>query len=161
MRRFVLAAFALTVLTACQAPPPEMTEADVSQIESEMTTLDQAVVEAVKVSDLDAFLGFFSDDLTWALFGEVHHGLDSWAQQVTPFFLQGERLDRCDYLNRRVQVLARDVAISTWVSICFAPSPEGPVLVDDHTWTAVWAKKDGQWKIVNVSETYKPPETEG
>ena len=43
--------------------------------------------------------------------------------------------------------------VSTSVVNCFAPSPDGPLLVIDHTVTAVWGKKDGEWKVVNLSET--------
>ncbi|MFG1691293.1 YybH family protein [Gemmatimonadota bacterium] len=158
-----LAAFAILLLvSACQASPPaEMTEAEKAQIEAEVASLDQAMGSAVAAWDLDAFLGSFSENLSWTLYGEAHHSLESWTEQVTPFFSSNEPLDRCEFINPRVQVLTREVAISTSVVNCFAPSPEGPVLVIDHTWTAVWAKEDSQWKIVNVSETYRPSEVEG
>lgn len=158
-----LAALAVLLLvTACQAPPDEMTEAEIAQIEGEFNALDDALNSAVVNWDLDTLLGLFSADMSWALFGEVHHGLDSWIEHVTPAFSQGAGpLDRCEIINPRRQILARDVVISTAVVNCFAPSPDGPVLVIDHTWTAVWANENGEWKIVNVSETYRPSEPEG
>jgi len=144
------------------APAPEMTEAEKAQIEAEVAALDQAVGSAVAGWDLDAFLSYFSADLTWTLSGDAHHGLQSWTDQVTPNFSSTEPLDRCEFINRRIQVLTQEVAISTSVVNCYAPSAEGPpVLVIDHTWTAVWAEADSQWKIVNVSETYQPSEIEG
>jgi uncharacterized protein (TIGR02246 family) len=138
-----------------------MTEAEIAQIEADVVALDQAMGSTVAAWDLEAFLGFFSENFSWTLNGEAHHSLESWIEQVTPFFSSDESLDGCEFVNRRVQVLTHEVAISTSVVNCVAPSPEGAVLVIDHTWTAVWAKEESQWKIVNVSETYRPTEAEG
>ena len=52
------------------------------------------------------------------------------------------------------QVLTPDIVISTSMVECVGPSADGSPVVIDHTWTAVWVKGDGEWKIVNFSETY-------
>lgn len=159
MRRFVLAAFALMLIAACQPTTTELTEEQKAEIEAEVRALDDEGLATVVAWGLEPFLSFFSDDLIYALFGEVHHGLSAWRDQVTPFFEQAPSIENCERDGPYYQVLSSEIVVSTSVGKCVGPAADGSPVVIDHTWTVVWAKRDDQWKIVNMSETYPTPET--
>ena len=149
----------LLVAAACQPATMELTDAEKAAIEDEISALENDLTASVVGWDLDTFLSFFSDDLSWALFGSVYHSRSSWVDHVTPSFTEAASLETCDINDLRYQVLTADVVISTCVVKCFGPATAGSPVVIDHTWTTVWAKRDGLWKIENLSETFRTAET--
>ena len=163
MRRLVLSVLCLAVLAACQPATVEMTvvlnEEEKAEVEAEVKALDDDLMATVVAWDLDPFLSFFGDDVTYALFGEVQRGLSIWRDQVTPFFEQAPSIEKCDMNNLHYQVLSSEIVISSSAVECVGPVADGGPVVIDHTWTAVWVKRNDEWKIVNMSETYPTAET--
>lgn len=57
----LLAVFSVLLLSACQAPPAEMTDAEMNAIEEAVLAQANALIETQNTFDVDGFLGQFSN----------------------------------------------------------------------------------------------------
>ena len=139
MRRIVLAAFALTVLAACQPATTELTDEQIATISAEVSAAADAALAAIVAVDVDSHLDFYanSEDFTVAALGEVRRTFSTWAEQVRTAFSQIESIESCAFSDEVVQVLAPDVAVFTADFGCTGTSVGGDPLPFDHTVTAV------------------------
>lgn len=164
MCRFALAAFAVTVMTAC-GPATELTEQQKAEIEQEVRGLEDDLIAYAGDADAERFLSLFaqSEDLTFAMYGAVHSSWSTWDSIVKRGFARIEEADveSCEWSDRHYQVLGRSVAVSTEVARCFGPTAAGSPKLVDHTWSAVWVRRDGRWRIANFAETYPRAESGG
>jgi uncharacterized protein (TIGR02246 family) len=156
MRRFILAAFALTLLAACQPATTELTEEQRAAITDTIQQVHTELGEALNARDLDSWLSGLSDDIRWAIpygYGShsqienaVRSGLDA-ATDTTEWGM--------DWEETFVRVLGPDVAV-LWGTYA-ARGTDGERV---HT-TLVYARVDGEWKVVHGHSTdaVPPPET--
>ena len=165
MRRLVLSAVSLAFLAACQPATTELTEEQKAAIEQEVRDLDDDLIAFAGNAETEGFLSLFeqSEDLTFAMYGAVHNSWSTWDGIVKRGFarIAEAEVERCEWSNRHYQVLAPTVAVFTAVVRCFGPTAAGSPTLVDHTWSAVWAYPEGQWRIVNFAETYRRTEPEG
>lgn len=156
MRRIVLAAFALTVLAACQPATTELTEEQKAAIADTIQQVNTEHAVAMNARDLDSWLSGLSDDIRWAIpygYGShsqiedaVRSGLDA-ATDTTGWGM--------DWEETHVRVLGPDAAV-LWGTYAARFYDDERV----HT-TLVYARVDGEWKVVHGHSTNAepPPET--
>ena len=82
-----LAAFAVLMLvTGCQAPPAEMTEAEIAQIKAEVLSMGDQWLAAVNDVDPDGFLDLFDPAGTHATDGYHYANYEDWVAWVERLF---------------------------------------------------------------------------
>ena len=102
-------------------------------------------------NDLDAYFRAFAPDLTqW--FPEGRVDLPSYRASWTKYIAAGNRLDRVEVRDLRVQISpAADAAIATYVLRVTTRSAKGVVSTEDNQETDVLFKRTGAWTIVHVN----------
>jgi len=153
MRRFVFAAFALTVLAACQPVATEMTEEQKAEIAETIQQMNTELAVAMNARDLDSWLSGLSDDIRWAIpYGYGSHSQIEDAVRSAPTDTTEWGMD---WEETFVRVLGPDAAV-LWGTYA-ARGTEGERV---HT-TLVYAHVDGEWKVVHGHSTdaEQPPET--
>jgi ketosteroid isomerase-like protein len=147
MRRFVFAAFVLTVLTACQAAPPEMTEAEIAQYEAEViqeikSRID-AFYEALLQGDAQTVASFWTSDASVLMPGVRVSG-----SEISTFV--AELLETATFTDYDVEILDwfihGDVAyeISSYDETLLVEGQE--VMVRNFDFVR-WEKVNGVWMI--------------
>jgi ketosteroid isomerase-like protein len=147
MRRTVLSLMLLT-LAACQPPATELTEEQKAQITAEVRQLDTEFWNAWREADWDRGMAFYYDspDFVWAADGIVTMGLDK-LEALRPDFANVAS-QTFTFMTTRLVVMASDAvsmtALGTWTQTD-TTGVTGPP--EDFAWTAVWVRRDGEWKI--------------
>lgn len=159
MRRFALAAFALAFLAACQPAATELTDEMKSEIAQELTQVYAESLEPINQLDQEGWLSFYQDseDLTFAANGTFFKSYSAFADTLSAHWAELASGD-LDWGNLNIQVLAPNVAVVTTAFDYTGTDNAGAVMSVSGTWTAVWVKEAGSWKMVNVAETFPPAE---
>ena len=150
MRRFVIAAFALTVLAACQSGTTELTEEQKAEIAAEVTGRLDALWEELKQPDVDQLLTFTSQtpgsfSVSDGVFTEWSPARDSmmraalaeWEDQVLTVS------------ETRTVVLSPDIVYTMRVgtdSVTLKSGEASPTR--PWAWTGIWVRRDGEWRIM-------------
>jgi len=165
MCRLGLAVLPLAFLAACQPATTELTEERRAAVAEELAQSFDAYATAVRQLDLDAVLGLFqqSDDFALAESGEITRSWTAFAQVVRESWPMYASVDSFAWGELHIQVLASNIAVVTTTFDFAASDTTGAPIVMNGTESTVWVQTDGEWKIVNVSETFPTPEpsTEG
>jgi ketosteroid isomerase-like protein len=159
MRRLSLAVLSLVFLAACQPATTELTEEQKAEIAEELTRLYAESVSPINQLDAEGWLSYFQDseDLTFAANGGFFKSYSAFADTVRAHWAplaSGE----IDWGNLNIQVLAPNVAVVTSVFNYAGTDTTGGTVSVSGTWTAVWVEQDGDWKTVNVAETFPAAE---
>ena len=147
MRRFVLAAFAMTVLAACQPATTELTEDQKAEIEEAVKQATRAEFDSyVQGDDIDQYMAFMSD---WSVAGpfafnmsldSLRSGtLDVWSSISSAEVELGEM---------RVLVLGPDAAIVEGSAVFNVTDTSGVAGRPTNIYTWTWIRQDSQWRIV-------------
>jgi len=149
MRRFVFAAFTLTVLAACQPTTTELTEEQKAEIAAEVGLLVPQFFDAFRDGDFDRGIEFWLDapDAAAAANGRVVHGYDNIVSVFRPGF---ERVasQLFNVSGQRIVVLAPDVVAVYTESINSQTFVDGETSPEvHHVMLGIWVKHDGEWKI--------------
>lgn len=145
MYRVVIAAFALTVLPACQ-PAAELTDAEREEIASTIAEIATANWQAwVAQKDVDEVMRVSSD---WA--GTPWSGTSSLDDMRDDMSLHW---DRWDYdqdveFNWDVTVLAPNVAAAKLTTDFVRTDEAGTTQEWTVNWATVWLLEDGEWKLL-------------
>jgi hypothetical protein len=160
MRRFVLAAFALTVLAACQPATTELTEEQKAAISEELTQQYEGLLASTSQLSQEGFMGYFqnSHEITFAANGSFYRSHSALVDTVAAHWAPIASMEG-NWGNLNIQVLAPNVAVATSVFNFTATDNAGATTHFTGTWTAVWVEREGAWKMVNVAETFPPAET--
>jgi hypothetical protein len=151
VRRFVFAAFALTVLAACQPATTELTEEQKAEIAAEVNAL-QAEWDTVYVAhlyDRARSLWTNSPETGWAASGNARWDADMvgtgdgfrdfWNAIASVEFTRNEK---------RTYVLAPNVAYVMQRLATILTDTAGVVYPEAQmAYTYVWTKQDGEWRI--------------
>lgn len=159
MRRVILPLMLLAV--ACQPATMELTEEQKAAIAEELTQAFDDYAVAVRQLDQESALGFFqqSEDIAFAEFGAITLSWSALAEMVREGWPMYASVESFEWGNLHIQVLAPTVAAVTTTFDFAATDTAGAPIAISGTFTAVWAEGDGEWKIVNVAETFPQPET--
>ena len=161
----VLALFSL--LTACQAAPPELTEADRQAIAAEISQAAAAsMVPFAQPQDLETALGFYVEDAGDYFVGEAATGVFN----LTTYGSSQELRDRLGRLvdNRlgttieitddRVAVLSADHAIQVLAANYAITNLEGETRTGYRMInTNVWVRENGAWKVLHFHQSFQAP----
>ncbi|MFC1639976.1 lipoprotein [Gemmatimonadota bacterium] len=151
MRRFVLAALALTVLAACQPATVELTEEQKAEIAAEVSAL-QAEWDTVYVAHLyDRARSIWtnSPETGWAASGNARWGADM-AGTGDRFRAFWNTIDSAEFTRNetRTFVLAPNVAYVMQRLAVILTDTAGVVYPEGTgAYTYVWTKQDGEWRI--------------
>lgn len=140
----------LGVLSACQAPPAELTPQEEAAIVAEIDSLTGLWWEAWETFDVEEGLRFIHDEPETMWVGGFET-LTSLAEmrEIWPPMVEGLRGQELDLTNARTLVLARDLAWTLREFDYRVLDMEGTV-VDEGQFleTALWALREGEWKIL-------------
>lgn len=151
MRRFVISAFTLTVLAACQPATTELTEEQKAVIAAEVDSLTNEWWDAWRVLDVDRGASFMYDGpgMTWASDGYRTLYSVAEAKEVWEPSLAGLQRQEMELTNARTVVLAPDIV---WTlrefDYAVVDTAGNTVAEGQFKETAVWVKRDGEWEVM-------------
>ena len=156
MRRIVLSAFALIVLTACQPATTEFTDADRTAIRDTVTQLADVVLEAFRALDVDGYMAPYGSEFIWAENGVLGTNRDSMVGAWSGVFAGIQELTSVDWGEVHVDVLGPDAAVFTATFDWTGVDTSGAVMEVGGVWTTIWARTDEGWKIIHGHESLLP-----
>ncbi len=158
MRRFVIAAFALTLLAACQPVATELTVEQKAEIAAEVGLVVPQFFDAFRDGDFDRGMEYWLDspDAAYASQGSVNFGYDNLVSLYGPVF---ERIASQTFRvsDQRIVVLARNVvqvitqSSNTQTDTDGVTGPERQVVA-----FAIWVRRDDGWKVLSIHESLLP-----
>ena len=159
MRRFVLAAFALTVLAACQPATTELTEEQKAEIAAEVALRLDQLWDELRQPDYDRLNTFFHQEpdvlgLSNGTFIEGSAAMDrlyrpviaQWADQVLTVSAT------------RTLVLSPDIVYTLRVGTDSITMRSGEA-TPTRPWafSAVWMRSNGEWKVHSSHGSHPSP----
>ena len=152
MRRLVFAVLSLAFLaTACQPATTELTEEQKAAIADTIRQVNNELNAAINARDVDSWLLGLSDDIRWGM----TYGYGSLANiegMLRPALAAAADTEwGMDWGEPAVRVLGPDAAV-LWGTY----TVRGSAGVRTHT-TLVYARVDGEWKIVHGHSTDAEP----
>ena len=144
MRRFVLAASALTVLAACQPATTELTEEQKAEIEAAVVEASVAYTEVYHGKDFDGYMSFNSD---WA--GSPWGGAETLGELRSGVQAEWDRWD-LEHENgeMKVMVLGPDAAAVTFTQVQVRIDSAEVRQETAHKLAFVWVREAGRWKLL-------------
>lgn len=141
----------LLMAVACQPAQPTLTDDQTAAIAAEVDALTSEWWVAWERVDLERGLSFLSDGpgMTWAVEGaptvySVAEAREQWGPM-----LAGLERQELEFTNARTVVLAPDVVWTLRELRYSAVDTTGAVVAEGRsTETAVWVKRDGEWKLL-------------
>ena len=101
-------------------------------------------------------MGFYSKALVIAGDGKMTGGYDDWGKQLLGFIEGREKMLSWEWRNVRISVLSRTAASATYEFEHTESLKKGGTFGVKGTWTYVFTKEDGRWKIVQSNGTHVP-----
>ena len=149
MRRFVFAAFALTVLAACQPATTELTDYQKAEIAAEVELLEGQFWDVWRRMDVEAGMSYYynSPELSFAWDGQVLVGWTSGydASEANSAIFVSQTIN---FTDSWTTVLAPDVVLVTQHGTRAWTDPDGVTSPElTFAWTSVWVRRDGEWKV--------------
>jgi uncharacterized protein (TIGR02246 family) len=151
MRRFVIAAIALTVFAACQPTTTELTEGQKAAIEAEIRQLDTDMGHAWNAHDYDEWRSHFADDVRFNGESGFMQG-EQIFEAVRPY-LESDAEFSSELVDDFVRVLGPNAAVKGSVIHNTTVLPSGESSTSREIMTTVWYRVDGEWKIVHGQST--------
>ncbi len=146
MRRIVVAAFALTVLAACQPATNELTEAQTEQIEHAVIQAYEGYWNAwAALESVDDYMAYYhgwaaSPLAGWVSAEAVRTGAEEYFASFTSWDVA--------FTETRVLTLGPDVAAVEGTTESVVTDSSGTAEVWTQKATSVWILRDGRWKIL-------------
>ena len=156
MRRIVLAAFALTVLAACQPATTEFTDAERAAIRDTVTQLADVVFEAFRALEVDRFMAPYGSEFIWAENGVLGTNRDSLVGAWSGVFAGIQEVTSGDWGEVHVEVLGPDAAVFTAAFDWTGVDTSGVETEVAGVWTTIWTRTDEGWKIIHGHESLLP-----
>ena len=165
MRRFVFAAFALTVFAGCQAATTELTEERKAEIVAEirqvysgwLTTLDpinfDATLSYMHPAPEDYFVG---EPAQWVNLLSVYPNTDRVREAWEPIMAQ-RRSQTQTVSEEYFAVLSENIALhileGTYAITDTLGNTTDP---DQNSLTSVWVRHEGEWKMLHMHQSWNP-----
>ena len=137
------------------APLSEEEEAAIAK------TVEQTVlryIEAIRKLDLERMLEFYadSDAFVYAGDGTLTAGYDAWAAQLRETVGPLAAVHAIETTNPHTYVLGRDAAAYTMQFEWSMGTTAGDTVKSRGSWTYVFKRLDGHWKVVHSTGTHVP-----
>ena len=146
-----LATFPVMVLVAaCQAPPPEMSEAEMARIAAEVDSLTVEWWEAWETFDWDRGFAFVEDapETTWTGAVQTVYSVAEM-REVWPPAMAGLARQDLEFTNSRTVVLTPEIVWTLREGNYVVTDTSGvEVAAGQFTETALWVKRSGEWKVL-------------
>jgi len=126
--------------------PPEMTAAEIAQIEADARAVGDQWLAAVNSVDTDAFLQLFDPANTYAVDGAYYATYDEWVGRIGRLFSSWEDVDWA-WRETRVDVFAPDAAMFLGQTEGTRTRTNGEISNADVGVTLLVRKIEGVWKI--------------
>ncbi len=161
MPRLVLGVLSLAFLAACQPATTELTEERRAAIAEELTQAFDGYAAAVRQLDQDGVLSFFqqSEDVAFAEYGAITLSWSALAEFVRQNWPMYASVENFQWGDLHIQALAPHIAAVTTTFDFAASDTTGAAIAVSGTFSTVWVQTAGEWKIVNLAETFPTPET--
>jgi len=152
----LLAAIALFVvlglgflLYSSPPAPPEMTEAEIAQIEAEVAAVADQLMTAMNNLDTEVAAAYYDPSSMHGNDGATYYATyDEWVAHNEELFGRFEELN-AEWRNTRVDVLAPDVALFVGQNEVIAKQVTGAETNIQGYITLVLRRIDGAWKIIH------------
>ena len=161
MRRFVFAAFALTVFAACQPVTNELTEEMKAEIAAEVNALNNESTNAWREADVDRGMSYYrnSPEFTFAVDGQLITGFSTFYDMAHSGFANIAS-QTITVTESQTTVLAPDVVCTVAKSMSAATDTLGATGPESaFVSTNIWMRHDGEWKIQFSHLSSSTPET--
>lgn len=156
--------FALLLLVACHAPPAELKDAEIAEIEAEVLGWSEAWLEGVNSQDPDGLAALFDSATAHMTDGRSYY--PTWDEMLAAnrrhFSTWPKR--RMEWTNRRIDVLSPDIALLVGQYTGSESWESGTEYELTAFMSAVLRKIDGEWMGVHAQlrgEREPLPEEEG
>ena len=128
--------------------PPEMTEAEVAQIEAEVAVVGDQLMTAMNNLDVEALSALYDPSSMHGNDGSVYYAsYDEWVAHLEQLFGSFEEMSS-EWTNTRVDVLAADAALFVGQSDATLKRTEQGESRKGYV-TLVFRNTDGVWKIIH------------
>lgn len=156
-----LAAIAVLLLVAaCQTAPPDMTEAERAQVESEVLTVGDQWLAAVNGLNPDVFLDLFDPADTHATDGYIYANYEEWAARIRGFFPNLGDVNLA-WASKGVEVFAPDAAMLVGQTEGTRTRADGTTSDFAPGVTLLVRRVGNGWKITYQGTAFRPPSAEG
>ena len=154
-RAFCYLILALILTLGCQVNKSPLSEADKNKIKQEIEKLSIALFESWNNGDYDEYLNYYlnSDEYTFAANGFVVRSWQAFSDTVKAHIALYERAE-AKTIKRYIEILAPDIVILIQTFDWDAIQKSGQIEKMIGTYTTVYVKRDGEWKIINTSESF-------
>ena len=165
MRRFVLAAFALTVLAACQPATTELTEEQKATIADEIRQVYASMMATFDPIDFDGMMSFIHPDPESYFVGDPAQWVNLLAVYSNPSHMREvwepimatRRAQPTVVSNQYVAVLAENLALSVVEGTYAITDTLGNTTEPDRfSLTAVWGRQNATWKVLHMHQSWRP-----
>ena len=150
-----LLAVVLILTTGCQNNKSLLSEAEKNQIRQEIEKLSLALFDSWNKRDYDSYLNYYlnSDEFTFAANGFVVRSWQAFSDTVKAHTALYNRAE-AKTIKRYIDIIDRDIVILTqtfdWDATLISGEDEKMM----GTYTTVYVKREGEWKITNTSESF-------
>ena len=162
MLRLVLAFLSLTFLAACQPVTTELTDEQKAAIADEVRVISAEMLDAWRDADLGRGMSYYRDspNFTFALEGQLTNGFAAFGDLVDSVFANVAS-QTITLSEVQFTVLAPDVVYER-AQGTFSPTDTTGVTGPESQYalTALWSRRNGEWKILFGHESFPPPEAE-
>ena len=147
---------AVVVVGCVASEPDEMSPAERQAVAAEIRERLDEYAEAVTNQDINAMLSFWSDseDFLFAGDGVILGGYEEWAPLTTKHNAETKRWLRWNWHNVHVVVLSQNAASATVALDYSKISTDGDTVSADGSWTYVFKKYDGDWKVIQTNGSH-------
>ena len=160
MRRAIVAAFALTVLAACQPVTTELTEEQKAAIADTVSAVNAEFWSALEAAEFDRGMSYVynSPEAVWGYAGVVDFGWDAIYARYSPMF-ETMASQTLTFTESRATVLTPDVVCINQIGSAIPTDTAGVVGPEENfAVLTVWVRRDGEWKVQFGHESVLIPE---
>ena len=145
----------LSSLLSCQNIETPLTEAEKSDIKQEIEQLSIALFESWNNQEYDRYLNYYlnSEEYTFAANGFVVRSWHAFYDTVKAHTVLYSRAE-AKTIERYIDIIDRNFVIVTQTFDWDATLKSGGEEKMIGTYTTVYVKRDGVWKIINTSESF-------
>ena len=148
MKRLITVA-GLVLLVGCQAPPVEMTEAEIAQIEAEVTAVAHQLMEGFKNLDLEEAAAVYDPSSMHGNDGATYYATyDEWVVHLEEMVARFDEMDG-EWMNTRVDVIGPDAAVFVGQYDWTVTAVSGTRSRVEAFITQVMRAIGGEWKITH------------
>ena len=129
-----------------------------SNVEAEVETAFQKLVEASTSLNLEQYFSFFDTENFTSLNGDgtVYTSFGAFEEHTAPALSYIKKYQSLEFSNVKITALNNDTAVLVNEYAATVTLKSDQTVSAAGAGTQVWSKKTGEWKLVHVSSSSKP-----